>query len=116
MDATLAKVKPGNQISQLVRAARFVAPLLITVLIGWGTVQFTAGRNSKRLDDVEDGLKQTLTRQEFKTWADAQTEMLRATNQKADQLMTREEFRMFAEQNRDRFRELKEDLRTIKRQ
>jgi hypothetical protein len=115
MDATLTKPKGTSQFSHLVRAARFIAPGLITILIGWGTVQFTAGRNSKRLDDVEEGLKQTLTRQEFQTWANEQREMLRSTNQKADQLMTREEFRTFADQNRDRFSELKEDLRTMKR-
>lgn len=105
-----------GQVGQIVRVARFVAPALLTVLIGWGTVQYSAGRNAERLDKVEKEASETLTRQEFKTWSEEQREALRSTSQKADQLVTREEFRLFTEQNREQFRELKEDLRTIKRQ
>src|SRR5689334_17657409 len=106
----------STQLGQLVRVARFIAPAVVTVLLGWGTVQYSAGRNAERLDQVEKATNETLTRQEFKTWSDEQREAIRSTNQKADQLVTREEFRLFAEQNREQFRELKEDLRTIKRQ
>src|ERR1043165_3580465 len=110
------KKNPGSgQVGQLVRVARFVAPALFTVLIGWGTVQYSAGRNAERLDKLEKDTRETLTREEFKTWSDEQREALKSTNQKADQLITREEFRLFAEQNREQFRELKEDLRTVKR-
>lgn len=115
METAVAKLKTSSQVGQLVRVVRFIAPAVATVLIGWGTVQFSQGRNAQRLDNVEKGLEQTLTRQEFQTWAIEQKELIRSTNQKADQLITREEFRLFAEQNREQFRDLKEDLRTLKR-
>lgn len=110
---TAAKLKVTGQFGQLVRVVRFIAPAVVTVLIGWGTVQFTNGRNSSRLDNVEEGLKQTLTLREFKTWTDELRETLRLTNQKADNLVTREQFEQFKEQNRDQLTDLKEDLRII---
>ena len=114
MDSLLDKTLPAPKLSQLLRVARIIGPLLITILIGWGTVQFSQGRNSQRLDAVEDGIKHTLSREEFKTWTEEQREMLRSMNQKTDQQVTRKEFELFSEQNRDQFRELKEDLRSIK--
>jgi hypothetical protein len=111
----LTKLKAGGQFGPIVRTVRFIAPGLVTILIGWGTVQFSQGRNAQRLDNVERDLEQTLRRQEFQIWANEQKDMLRSTNQKADNLVTREEFRQFTEQNREQLRDLKEDLRTLKR-
>ena len=115
MEAALKPFKAGGQFGGLVRIVRFIAPAVATVLIGWGTVQFSQGRNAERLDDVEKEIEKTLTRHEFQIWANEQKELLRSNSQKADRLVTREEFRTFTEQNRDQLQGLREDLRTLKR-
>ena len=119
METQTALTRNGGQFSQMIRIVRFIAPAVATVLIGWGTVQFSQGRNAQRLDNVEKAVEKTVTREEFQTWAVEFRETLRSTNQKQDQLITREEFRSFTETfteaNRDQFRELKEDLRALKR-
>lgn len=109
MDAAFL-TKP-EKLRQLFRVARWIAPSIASLLIGWGAVQFTQGRNSNRLDNVETKVEHALTREEFQTWANEQRETLRDTKKQTEALVTREEFRIFAEQQNDRLRELKEDLR-----
>ena len=81
---------PGQPRS-LVRFLKLIGPALVSVIVSafvtWGTVQYVKGRDANRLDHVEKSLEKSLTRDEFKTWADEQREWLRVIN---DRLRDRE--------------------------
>jgi len=60
---------------------------------------------------VEKQSADHVTRQEFQSW----TAQQRETNAKIDQLFTREEFKIFADEQHEQLRQIKEDLRALRK-
>ena len=73
----------------LIKLLRFAGPAVLSAFVAWGAVQFAKGCDATRLDNLEQQSKDTLTRQEFSRWT---------------------------EEQRDRHREIKEDIRAIQRE
>jgi hypothetical protein len=83
-------VRPSGR-SKLVRVIKAcgyaAASALLSAFVAWGSVQYAKGRDANRLDTVEKTLEKSLSREEFKTWAEEQRERLREIN---DRLRDRE--------------------------
>ncbi len=90
MDASLTETtgpaQSSPRTSPLLRALKLLGPLIASAIVAWGSVQYARGRDGNRLDQVESAVQKTLSREEFRTWADEQ---------------------------RDRLREIKEDVRSL---
>jgi hypothetical protein len=95
MDATLIA---GRIISprarRILRLLRLVGPAVLSAFVAWGAVQFAQGRNAERLDNAE---KQT-----------------EETKHAVGLNLTREEFRSWTEENRENFRQVREDIRALR--
>lgn len=95
MDELLTTLsKYGAQPRALVRLLKLVGPALVSVIVSafitWGTVQYVKGRDANRVDQAERSLEKTLTRDEFKTWAEEIRERLRSIDER---LKDRENYR-----------------------
>lgn len=79
----------------MVRVVRIVGPFVLSAFVAWGAVQYTKGQDSQRLENVES--------------ANAKIE------QKLDLMLTREEFGSWKDEQRDNFRELRHDVRQLRK-
>jgi hypothetical protein len=73
--------------AHLITAAKIIAPLILSGIVAWGSVQYSKGRDAQRLDTVERNAQHALTREEFQTWATEQRDRLHEINER---LMNRE--------------------------
>jgi hypothetical protein len=86
----LNKLLPSKS-NILATVLRALPGFLIAVLVAWGTVQYTRGTDNQRLTTVEKVQEESLEHQ-----------------------LTREEFQIFREEQREAFRDLKDDVRQLR--
>ena len=89
MDLSLTTRNATRSTSTVVRLLKILGPAVLSAFVAWGAVQFAKGRDATRLENLEQQSKEALTREEFNRWTDEQ---------------------------RDRLREIKEDIRAIQRE
>jgi hypothetical protein len=78
----------------LLRLLKVTGPAVLSIFVAWGAVQFAKGRDSQRLDTLDKQMEET--------------------RNALDNTLTREEFRNWTTEQRERFRELREDLRDMR--
>ena len=95
MDASFITARNTTTRAQILRLVRIAGPFVLSMIAAWGTVQYARGREAQRLDIVDKLLEE---------------------NRKAlDNTLTREEFRNWTAEQRERFEDLREYLRDLKR-
>lgn len=95
MDASFLTTRNQTRTQALLRLLRWAGPAVLSVFVAWGTVQFAKGREAQRLDTFDKQIEET--------------------RKTLENTVSREEFRSWTAEQRERFKELREDLRDLKR-
>lgn len=98
----------------LIKALKWIAPPLLSIILGYGAVQSARGTNDNRLTNLEKTTEKMLTRDEFTSWASQQRDAQEKIGNKQDQLLTRDEFKIFTDQNNNQLRAIQEELRLLR--
>jgi sensor c-di-GMP phosphodiesterase-like protein len=78
---------------------QFLLPVILAIVAGYGAVQYASGETQAKINELDRRLKE-------------QSDNL---NRTADRMITRDEMRQFIEATRDDLREIKNDIRALRR-
>ncbi len=90
------------QIRAIWAVLRIAGPVVLSAVVGWGSVQFSQGTTTTRITNVESEVKSN------------KQERIVETTSIRDKMLTRDEFKTFSESLRSDIGEIKTDVREIR--